>query len=77
MTTNENMKAAVEHAQILAKTIDMLLNGHGPRTVGFVLLFFPFNEIGEAVNYVSTANRNDMKLAFEEILARWDEIKPN
>jgi hypothetical protein len=38
--------------------------------IGFALILFPFNSIGDA-NYISNANRSDMIKSFDEILYRF------
>lgn len=62
--------------QRLADAMDQILNGDGPRRIGFVLLTFPFDKPGakaaSLVNYVSNAQRADMLVALKEIVARFE-----
>ncbi len=68
-----NMKAAIKNSQILAGYVDRLLNGDGPRTVGFALIFFPTGVVeGARANYVSNCDRKDMVVSLKEVLARWE-----
>lgn len=70
---NGDMRAAIENAQTLAKYVDTLLNGAGPRNVGFSLLFFPLGEPnGTNVNYVGNCQRAEMLVALKELVARWE-----
>jgi hypothetical protein len=60
--------------QAIASAIDNGLNGESePKRVAFVVLTANFNEIeGGKVNYVSNADRSDVKAILKELLARWE-----
>lgn len=63
----------VANMQALARALDKLLNGSGPKKNGFVLLTFEFGNAGQgAVNYVSNANRDDMIATMKELIARFE-----
>lgn len=57
----------------LALTLDELLNGEdceeSEKTVGFFLTVFPFNEQGR-FNYISNANKLDVRAMLKDITAR-------
>ena len=64
----------------LARLLDSVLNGdQRPKPNGFVLLTFEFGKLeGGRVNYIGNGEREDVKVAMKELLARWDgqpEIK--
>lgn len=59
----------------LARRLDREFNDNKTglmREVGFVLLVFPFGGPGERVNYISNANRDDIRKTMQEMLARWE-----
>ena len=66
-STTDLMKA-------IASGLDDILNGtERPKKTGFVVLVFPFDgPEGQRVNYVSNAERADMRAALKEISARFD-----
>lgn len=56
----------------LARGVDEVLNGGGPRHTGFVLMAFPLNaEIGRA-NYISNVQRPDVVQLLRAQLARFE-----
>jgi hypothetical protein len=62
--------------QALAAVLDETLNGKsGPKRVGFALLTYnfgePLNGTGQ-VNYVGNGQRDDVRAALKELLARWE-----
>lgn len=64
----------VEQMTAICRGIDEIFNGNrtGPeRTVGFVLLVFPFGDGGRA-NYMSNADRADIIVLLKEQLARFE-----
>lgn len=68
MTTADRMQAAMEG-------LDEAFNGKDrpPRTVGIVLLTFPFGTPeGGRVNYVNNGERDSVRVALKELLARWE-----
>lgn len=63
--------------QELAKSLDIVLNGNllgKERKIGFALLVFPFGETpkGNRINYIGNGERDDIKVALKELLARWE-----
>jgi hypothetical protein len=68
-----------EAMQAIAASLDEVLNGDAKgkdRKVGFVLLTFPFGELGterlNRVNYIGNGERSDVYAALKELIARWD-----
>jgi hypothetical protein len=65
-----------EQMQRVAQGLDQLFNGdfHGPdRSVGFVLLVFPFNSHDGRANFISNgAGRRDLIVMFKELIARFE-----
>jgi hypothetical protein len=63
-----------EKMNALAKGLDDIFNGNGPRKTGFCLLVFPFGEDPDKgrVNYVSNADRHDMIDMMKGLLKRWE-----
>jgi hypothetical protein len=59
----------------LARNIDGVINGKGPRKIGFVLLVFPYGETdGRRCNFISNgADRGDLTVLFREMAARFEE----
>lgn len=60
---------------LIAQALDTTLNGPAPmpQTIGFVLLTYPFGSPGRTViSYVSNSDRDTVKLALRQLLARWD-----
>jgi hypothetical protein len=74
-TTEERIKLKEEEKYIatVASFLDQELNaGFDKKTIGFVLLLFPFGEqIDGRVNYVSSAERKDAIEALKTLLERW------
>lgn len=63
--------------QALAGAIDRIFNGdtRGPaRKTGFVLMVFPFNDVGSGrTNYISNgADRKDVVTLMKEMIARFE-----
>jgi len=64
--------------QVLAAGLDKIFNGTDrtePKTIGFILLVFPFGETSfeGRVNYVSNgADRKDMIIMMKEMIARFE-----
>jgi hypothetical protein len=59
----------------LARGLDEILNRdkHGEdRTVGFVLLVFELGDHGGECNYVSNAERDDIRVLLKELVARFE-----
>lgn len=68
-------QAYLDHMNALAAAIDDVLNGEiRPKKVGFVLLVFPFGEADDRsrINYISNGQREDIRVALKELLARWE-----
>lgn len=64
-----------ETMQALAGGLDDILNEgakKGERHTGFVLLVFPFNNHEGRCNYISNADRVDVKVLLREQLARFE-----
>jgi hypothetical protein len=65
----------IEKMNAVAVTLDQLFNGdaHGAdRKVGFMLMLFPFGELGRC-NYISNgADRKDIVTLFKEFIARFE-----
>lgn len=60
----------------VAEGLDALFNDPGPeRTVGFVLLVFPFGSEDGRCNYISNgADRKDIVRLFREQIARFEAL---
>jgi hypothetical protein len=60
--------------QGIAEALDEGLNGKDrPKKVAFVVLTANFGDYaGGRVNYVSNAEREDIKVMLKELLARWE-----
>lgn len=58
----------------IASAIDEAVNPKGrPKTVGFVVLLFPFDgQPGNRVDYISNAKREDVVIALKEMVARFE-----
>lgn len=57
----------------LANGIDNILNGkEQPKKIGFVLLMFNFGDKPGRCNYISNADRNDVKVLLREQLAYFE-----
>lgn len=59
----------------IARLLDSILNGPGPKKVGFVLLTFKFGDQNDAgrCNYISNgAERKDITLLFKELIQRFE-----
>lgn len=64
-----------ELMQAIAAALDETLNGEErPKRIAFVVLTAKFGDVpaGGWVNYVSNAEREDVKAMFKELLARWE-----
>lgn len=65
--------------QAIAKVVDEVFNGQGPKKVGFVLLIAPFDgPEGARTNFVSNSKREDVLVMLKEVVARFEgqpEIK--
>jgi len=64
-----------KYMQELAAGLDETLNGpnwRNERKVGFVLLTFDFGNSKNGVNYVGNGDRDEVRLALTELLARWE-----
>lgn len=68
----------------LARALDETFNEGclaGERHTGFVLLAFPFGDVGSRVNFISNgAGRTDLVCLFKEMIARFEgqpEMKGN
>jgi len=56
----------------VARSIDQFFNGaEGGKTVGFVLMVFPFGNGGRC-NYMSNANRDDIVATLKEQIRRFE-----
>ena len=71
-----------EQMNRVAASLDTVFNGDKrgkDRSIGFVLLMFPFDTVeGARTNYISNADRKDIVVALKEIVARFEgqpEIK--
>ena len=69
MTATPEIKVALA-MQELAAAIDTLLTDISGERMGFALQVFPLNRAG-ATNYISNAERADMKKMLEDLLAKW------
>jgi hypothetical protein len=69
MTTTEQMQAAMS-------ALDEAFNGDAQgtdRKVGIVLLTFPFGVVENGqVNYIGNGDRDTVRVALKELLARWE-----
>lgn len=65
-----------ERMNKLAKFLDDAFNGAArPKKVGFVLLTYNFGEDLKGtgrVNYIGNGERDDVRVALTELLARWE-----
>jgi hypothetical protein len=70
------MSITAEHMSAIASAIDEALNGDArgkDRKIGFALLTFPFGEVKDGrVNYIGNGERDEVRLALKELLARWE-----
>ena len=57
----------------LARGIDVILNGKDQKSIGFILMVFPFDGHEGRCNYVSNAQRKDVVALLKEQLARFEE----
>lgn len=69
MDSQEMTQLTMRH---LAEGIETVMSKLAGKKVGFVLLVFPFDEAGR-LNYISNADRKDMKKALAELLNRWEQ----
>ena len=56
----------------LARAIDYLFNGDGPKETGFILMVFPYEAGKGRCNYMSNANRDDVKVLLKEQLSYFE-----
>lgn len=62
-----------EMMNALAHGIDEILNGkERPKTLGFVLMMFPFEDHGGRCNYISNAQRADIVIMLKEQIKRFE-----
>ena len=65
-----------EYAQVmkdLARFIDHVLNGdEEPKQTGFILMVFPYKAGEGFCNYMSNANRDDVKVLLKEQLSYFE-----
>jgi len=61
----------IEFMNKLAKVLDDALNPE-ERKVGFVLLTYNFEDGTGRVNYIGNGDRDDVRVALKELLARWE-----
>lgn len=62
-----------ETMRAIAAAVDSIFNGElCERTTGFVLMVFPFNGHEGRCNYISNAQREDVKKLLKEQLARFE-----
>ena len=64
-----------QQMNVLARFLDEQFNGEakrGDRTVGFVLMVFPFGDRPGRTNYVSNAEREDVIVLLKEQLAYFE-----
>ena len=69
-------KEYLEMMNELARRLDKMFNGEGPKKTGFVLMVFPFEEFekGDArCNYISNgADRKDVVVLMKEMIQRFE-----
>lgn len=65
-------KKLVDRMNLLALQLDDIFNPMKPRTVGFVLLAFPFDGNDGRMNYISNADRKDIIVALKELVANFE-----
>lgn len=57
----------------LSKILDGILNGSGQKKkIGFALLTFDLETDSGMINYISNAQRNDMRKALAELQLKWE-----
>lgn len=56
----------------LARGIDDVLNGDGPKKNGFILMTFPLEGRKGRCNYISSADRADVVVLLKEQLAHFE-----
>jgi len=66
-----------ETMNTLARTLDEIFNGDAKgadRKTGFILMVFPFNEVGAGgrANYISNANRANVVTMLKEQIKRFE-----
>lgn len=66
----------VKEMELLARGIDQIFNGDvEDRSIGFILLVFPYGEKEGRCNYISNgADRNDVATMLEEQAKRFREL---
>ena len=77
MSQEADKQTTREIMNSLARGIDEILNGTAvgsEKKWGFALLVFPLGKPPDqnSVNYVSNADRNTMRAALKELVARWE-----
>lgn len=67
-----------DQMQALADALDTSLNGDArPKKTGFILLLFPFGDTSRRCNYISNADRADVKILLREQLAYFEGMPDN
>jgi hypothetical protein len=62
-----------EHMNVAARTLDRFFNKDGDRSVGFVLLVFPFGAHDGRCNYISNgADRRDIVIMMKEQIRKFE-----
>lgn len=65
-----------EFMRAVAAGLDEVLNGEaagGERKIGFALLTYEFGKPKDGkVNYIGNGERNDVRVAMKEVIARWE-----
>jgi hypothetical protein len=61
-----------ERMNALAKSLDLMFNGDGPRKVGFALLTYNLNDDTGRINYIGNGRREDVLVALKELVAQWE-----
>jgi hypothetical protein len=64
-----------EFMKNVAKGLDEIFNGSGPKKVGFALLTYKFGEDiagTNRINYIGNGQREEVLVALKELVARWE-----
>lgn len=73
---SENTRIQAEYRKAmndLARELDHRFNGDGPKKIGFALLIYDFGAAdGRRMNYIGNGQRDEVKTAIKELLARWE-----
>lgn len=81
VSTGKQRLKAEEAMQTLARMCDTVLNGDGPKEIGFAVLAWRFDQeniiSGATVNYIGNAERDSLLQALKQIVQRWEagEVK--